>query len=113
MANSVIDTVPNTCESGFSPTENKSKSVGQVSDSPTMNNSAVLSGEVALDDKAAKGEYSENDGSQCPKCGKERVFRSRRKSFLERLRSRFGRYPFRCHACGYRFFKVLKRRRSK
>ena len=80
-----------------------------MSNNPTMNNSAVLSGEVALDGKAVKGEYSESAGSYCPQCGKERVFPFSPENFLERFRSRFGRYPFRCHACGYRFFKILKR----
>jgi len=29
---------------------------------------------------------------------------------MEKLRSQFGRYPFRCHACGHRFFETIQRR---
>lgn len=109
MAHSAFDTVPKTCESEFSPTEDNSNSVSQKFNNPTMNNSAVLPGKVALNNNAAKGEYA---GSYCPQCGKERVFPSHRKNFLERFRSRFGRFPFRCHACGYRFFKILRQHRA-
>ena len=65
----------------------------------------------AVNDGAEKQRHGEDKGSMCPQCGKLKVFRSRRKNFLEKLRSRFGRYPFRCHACGHRFFKKLKHKK--
>jgi len=56
-----------------------------------------------------KRRYAAAEGVECPECGKLRVFRSRRKNLMEKLRSRlFGRYPFRCHACGFRFLMKYK-----
>ena len=41
----------------------------------------------------------------CPHCGKQSALRSRRKHFLERLRTRLsGKVPFRCERCGLRFW---------
>jgi len=39
----------------------------------------------------------------CPKCQSTRVYRSHRRSPWEGLRSWLRYYPFRCHACDYRF----------
>jgi len=69
-----------------------------------------------LPDKEVNGDVEKerregDNASMCPRCGKIKLYRSRRKNFLERLRSRFGRYPFRCHACGHRFFKKLKHKK--
>jgi predicted RNA-binding Zn-ribbon protein involved in translation (DUF1610 family) len=63
--------------------------------------------EETVSDGAEK-KRREKIGSKCPQCGKKRVFRSHRKNILEKFRSQFGRYPFRCHACGYRFFRELR-----
>ncbi|MGA2962837.1 MAG: hypothetical protein ABSD96_14260 [Candidatus Korobacteraceae bacterium] len=64
----------------------------------------------SVSDGAEKKRYSVKSSSECPKCGKKMVFRSHRKGFMEKLRSKFGKYPFRCHACGYRFFRTVERR---
>ena len=73
-----------------------------------MQSQALLLREEAVNDGMEEARYSQTTGSMCPRCGKEALFRSHRRNFLEKLRSRFGRYPFRCHACGHRFFKVIK-----
>jgi DNA-directed RNA polymerase subunit RPC12/RpoP len=40
---------------------------------------------------------------QCPSCGSTRVYPSRLRSVVERLRrSLTGRHPVRCHQCGWR-----------
>ena len=39
----------------------------------------------------------------CPKCQSARVYRSHRRSRWEGLRSWFKVYPYRCHACDYRY----------
>jgi ribosomal protein L37AE/L43A len=40
----------------------------------------------------------------CPKCGSQRLRRSRRTGPIERLRELFGFYPYRCHECLSRSF---------
>lgn len=40
---------------------------------------------------------------QCPACGSARVYSSRLRGFLERLRQTVtGMHPVRCHQCGWR-----------
>jgi len=40
---------------------------------------------------------------QCPECGSARVYSSRLRGFLERLRqAATGMHPVRCHQCGWR-----------
>ena len=39
----------------------------------------------------------------CAECQSDRVYCSHRRSQIEKLKSRFVRFPLRCHACGYRF----------
>ena len=40
---------------------------------------------------------------QCPSCGSPRVYPSRLRNSLERLRQRLtDRQPYRCHACNWR-----------
>ena len=40
---------------------------------------------------------------QCPACGSARVYSSRLRGFLERLRQMVtGMHPVRCHQCGWR-----------
>ena len=44
-------------------------------------------------------------GVPCPYCGDAKAFRSHRKGLIENLRSSWtGKFPFRCLACGARFF---------
>ena len=74
-----------------------------------MHSSAFVLREETVSEEGEKKQYSPKEGSTCPHCGKNRVFRSHRKNLLEKLRSRFGHYPFRCRACGHRFFKVIER----
>jgi predicted RNA-binding Zn-ribbon protein involved in translation (DUF1610 family) len=66
--------------------------------------------EETVSEAGEKKRRSVKEGSECPQCGKKMVFRSHRKNILEKLRSKFGRYPFRCRACGHRYFRVIKRR---
>jgi hypothetical protein len=40
----------------------------------------------------------------CPGCRSARIRRSHRRSMLERMLSAIGRWPYRCWACGRRFF---------
>jgi hypothetical protein len=40
----------------------------------------------------------------CPACTSARIWRSRRRDVLERMLSAIGCWPYRCQACGYRFF---------
>ena len=46
----------------------------------------------------------------CPKCQKERVFRSHRRDRIETLESWFGWFPYRCRDCGHRFLLRTKGR---
>ena len=39
----------------------------------------------------------------CPECQSDRVYGSRCHGSIEKLKSRFVRFPYRCGACGYRF----------
>jgi rubredoxin len=74
-----------------------------------MHSPAFVLREETVSDRGEKKQYSAKEGWMCPQCGKARAFRSHRKNLLEKLRSRFGRrYPFRCRACGHRFFKVIE-----
>ena len=46
--------------------------------------------------------------SQCPRCGSSRIYPSRLRSALERLRRAFTeRQPYRCHACNYRGWHLM------
>jgi predicted RNA-binding Zn-ribbon protein involved in translation (DUF1610 family) len=47
---------------------------------------------------------------QCPKCGSPQVSRSQRVGGLDRLKSVFNIYPYRCrkHSCGNRFYEFGK-----
>jgi len=38
--------------------------------------------------------------SRCPRCGCDLIDRMARQGLRDRLRSFFGRYPFRCRRCG-------------
>jgi len=39
----------------------------------------------------------------CPACGSNRVFRSKSRGYLERVRRQFTmKRPYRCHACNWR-----------
>jgi hypothetical protein len=50
----------------------------------------------------------EESGMKCPACGSPRVYPSRLRSAVERLRhSVTGLYPHRCHACGDRRWREL------
>lgn len=41
----------------------------------------------------------------CPKCGSPGIYRSRTRSWWERLRKTLtGKYAYRCHSCGWRGF---------
>ena len=51
-------------------------------------------------------DFSNSDHSQCPSCRKHTTRRSCRKNIFERILSLAYVYPFRCHSCGTRFFKV-------
>ena len=43
-------------------------------------------------------------GHTCPRCGSDLyVYRSRTRTLGERLAKVFGRKPYRCDPCGYRF----------
>ena len=75
-----------------------------------MHNPACLLREETMNDGGEKKRSSVKEGMMCPLCGKKRAFRSHRKNIMEKLRSQFGRYPFRCHACGHRFFETIQRR---
>jgi hypothetical protein len=45
---------------------------------------------------------------KCPSCGSTRVFPSRLRNALERLRQTVtGRQPFRCHQCGWRRWRDM------
>ena len=51
-------------------------------------------------------DFSSSDHSQCPTCRKHTTRRSCRKNTFERILSLAYVYPFRCHSCGTRFFKL-------
>jgi DNA-directed RNA polymerase subunit RPC12/RpoP len=41
--------------------------------------------------------------TKCPKCGSHRIYPSRQKSLVERVRRAItDKQPYRCHACSYR-----------
>jgi hypothetical protein len=45
---------------------------------------------------------------KCPNCGSDRVYRSRVRNTLERLRQMVSeKDPFRCHDCGWRKWRVI------
>jgi hypothetical protein len=45
---------------------------------------------------------------QCPACGSARVFPSRLRNVVERLRQNMtDKQPFRCHECGWRRWREL------
>lgn len=45
---------------------------------------------------------------QCPSCGSARVYPSRLKNVLERMRQHMtGRGPVRCHDCGWRRWREV------
>jgi hypothetical protein len=50
-------------------------------------------------------------GYSCPKCGCIDVYRSRRRSMLDRLISLFGFYPYSCeeNTCLKRFYRFSRR----
>lgn len=46
---------------------------------------------------------------KCPACGSVRVFPSRLRNTLERLREKLTeKEPYRCHECGWRRWRVVK-----
>ena len=51
-------------------------------------------------------DFSNSDHSQCPSCRKHTTRRSCRKNIFERILSLAYIYPFRCHSCATRFFKL-------
>lgn len=60
--------------------------------------------------QASNGDHGDNADSRdlptglvCPSCGSKLVRRSMRRTFLDRLRSLFGRWPYRCQMCNMRF----------
>jgi hypothetical protein len=51
---------------------------------------------------------NEESGMKCPACGSPRVYPSRLRSAVERLRHAVtGLHPHRCHACGDRRWREL------
>jgi hypothetical protein len=45
---------------------------------------------------------------QCPSCGSARVYPSRLRNVVERVRHNLtDKQPFRCHDCGWRQWRVL------
>jgi len=45
---------------------------------------------------------------QCPSCGSARVYPSRLRNFVERVRQTVtDKQPFRCHECGWRQWREL------
>ena len=45
---------------------------------------------------------------QCPRCGSTRVFPSRMRSGVERLRHRLSeKQPYRCHTCNWRAWRPI------
>ena len=51
-----------------------------------------------------RSRYAAGSGQRCPECKSGRVFRSRRRTLVENIRSWWGVYPYRCHDCGARFW---------
>jgi rubredoxin len=50
-------------------------------------------------------ELISEDTAACPECGTRKIRRSHRRNFLEQLAGKwFSRDPYRCDACGWRFF---------
>ena len=45
----------------------------------------------------------------CPKCSTDRAHRAHRRGLKDHLISLFGSYPYRCHECGHRFFRLYRR----
>jgi hypothetical protein len=44
----------------------------------------------------------------CPSCGSTRVYPSRLRNVIERVRRGFtGKQPYRCHACGWRRWREV------
>lgn len=41
----------------------------------------------------------------CPKCKADRAHRSHRRDLWESIVAQFAIYPYRCHACEYRFLR--------
>ena len=48
-----------------------------------MQSRALLLREEAMNDRTEEPRYSQSTGSLCPWCGKEALFRSHRRNFLE------------------------------
>jgi len=45
--------------------------------------------------------------SHCPRCTGDKIYRSRRHGFLEHwILPLFGRKPYRCVGCGYRYYRT-------
>lgn len=63
-------------------------------------------GTVPAEVACSKEEIAEKAGGRhrpCPRCGSDRVYRSRRRDSLERALKIFGLKIRRCHACNLRF----------
>ena len=44
----------------------------------------------------------------CPVCANPNVRRSRRRGLIDKVKSWFGRRPYRCHTCMHRFFSSVR-----
>jgi hypothetical protein len=63
--------------------------------------------EIEIETKSTiPADFSNSDHIQCPTCRKHTTRRSCRKNTFERILSLAYVYPFRCHSCGTRFFKL-------
>ena len=61
-------------------------------------------------EETPKSRRSSRHRRVCPECGKERVYRSRRRTLEDYFLSLVGLSPYRCHACDYRYHaRGLKR----
>jgi hypothetical protein len=48
------------------------------------------------------------DVQKCPSCGSSRVYPSRTRTLIERLRRVFSeKQPYRCHACNHRSWELI------
>ena len=51
-------------------------------------------------------DFPSSDHPECPTCREHNTRRSRRSNCFERILSVAYVYPFRCHSCGKRFFRL-------